>query len=376
MPHDAYESDTGDRDIPDAVHFTSNTPIERKIVLPGKKALNRRGRAICRIMWKHGWSALRIGRIFGVSCTTVDHALAEYRQYYPNDEPENDYFYAGEEYQKAFPEADVDSEGEKWRKRKREEEKKQKQTLSTGRKVFKKPRYAVLADDLASSRRRDSFLDESDAYSRSPSPDAHPPVQRQKAQSTPAVVPSVSLREFLNNTLVLPSALTTPAHIVLFTTIGLSSPSRWHALARAPWAAQLDDALPRLLRSAPASAAIDLAAVDIHILVMSVQRLPRSLPSTHTTTSTPTTSLKAFLRTLPTGIDLSAHTSLFKTQGFTLPRLRFLARGYAGVQCPARRAELQRVIADGLSVGSALVPPGMGLDPLEAMALELALTTG
>ncbi|KAF7309273.1 hypothetical protein MIND_00297600 [Mycena indigotica] len=158
MSHDAYESDTGDRDIPSVDNFLTNTPVERRIFpAKRKKALNRRGRAICRIAYAHDFPIAQIARIFGVAYPTVDHTLQEFRQYHLYDQPENDYYYAGEEWAKAFPRKE--EEVEKERKRKLGKRQGEKISLSTGRRVGKRPRY--------SSPKSDPDDDEGDSSSAS-----------------------------------------------------------------------------------------------------------------------------------------------------------------------------------------------------------------
>ncbi|KAJ7776343.1 hypothetical protein B0H16DRAFT_1506406 [Mycena metata] len=86
-----YESDTGERDNPRCAHFLDNLPVE-KVVYVGhtKKAFNRTGRGICRIMASHGWSYTDIARIFGFSIASVQRAVENVR-YKPRDRVEEDY---------------------------------------------------------------------------------------------------------------------------------------------------------------------------------------------------------------------------------------------------------------------------------------------
>lgn len=58
-----------------------------------KKVLNREGRAICRIVHAHGWSLADIGRVFGVSETSVSRAVDNVRQgrHLPRDRISEDY---------------------------------------------------------------------------------------------------------------------------------------------------------------------------------------------------------------------------------------------------------------------------------------------
>ncbi|KAJ7657263.1 hypothetical protein DFH06DRAFT_1473251 [Mycena polygramma] len=102
-----YESDTGERDIPTCAHFEANEPVERKIgyVVGGtKKAPNRLGRAICRIMAAQpGWSHGAIARIFHVSPASVGRAIDNIHYSGPRDNIEEDYDRVDGEFLKRYP---------------------------------------------------------------------------------------------------------------------------------------------------------------------------------------------------------------------------------------------------------------------------------
>ncbi|KAJ7032948.1 hypothetical protein C8F04DRAFT_1106217 [Mycena alexandri] len=86
-----YESDTGERDNPKCGHFLENRPVEKVIVVGHtRKALNRTGRAICRIMASHGWSYIALAYIFGFSTASIQRAVDNVR-YKPRDRVEEDY---------------------------------------------------------------------------------------------------------------------------------------------------------------------------------------------------------------------------------------------------------------------------------------------
>jgi hypothetical protein len=67
-----------------------------------KKALNRTGRAICRIMDSHQWSHKAIARILLVSDSSVTRAVDNIR-YNPRDRIEEDYDRVDPEFRIHFP---------------------------------------------------------------------------------------------------------------------------------------------------------------------------------------------------------------------------------------------------------------------------------
>ncbi|KAJ7108265.1 hypothetical protein C8R44DRAFT_298693 [Mycena epipterygia] len=98
-----YESDTGERDNPTCANFERREPVKKLIVVGGgKKVLNRKGRAICRIVYAHKWSAAAIANIFGVSESSVSRAL-ENTRYSPPDNVQEDYAKVDPEFRVKFP---------------------------------------------------------------------------------------------------------------------------------------------------------------------------------------------------------------------------------------------------------------------------------
>ncbi|KAJ7128762.1 hypothetical protein C8R43DRAFT_1134343 [Mycena crocata] len=99
-----YESDTGERDNPTCWHFKTNTPVERVIQVQlgyHTRLMNRKGRAICRIVHAHGWSTSRIAVIFGISANPIARALEN--SYQPSDNLAQDYDKAGPDFKVQFP---------------------------------------------------------------------------------------------------------------------------------------------------------------------------------------------------------------------------------------------------------------------------------
>ncbi|KAJ7609959.1 hypothetical protein FB45DRAFT_1122670 [Roridomyces roridus] len=102
---DGYLSDTGERDLPSVNHFQRGKPIVKTIQVPinsSSRALNRKGRAICRIVHAHGWGNSKICAIFGgESARAVAKALNN--DYKPPDDTRLDYDLADPSFREAFP---------------------------------------------------------------------------------------------------------------------------------------------------------------------------------------------------------------------------------------------------------------------------------
>ncbi|KAJ7728314.1 hypothetical protein B0H14DRAFT_3169392 [Mycena olivaceomarginata] len=102
-----YESDTGPRDIPTLSNFETATPVTVVHGNPARggnrKVLNRRGRAICRVMAARGWSCKAIAYIFRISESSVSRAVEN--QFYkpPRDRIEDDLERAGTEFRGELP---------------------------------------------------------------------------------------------------------------------------------------------------------------------------------------------------------------------------------------------------------------------------------
>ncbi|KAJ7636606.1 hypothetical protein FB45DRAFT_1001639, partial [Roridomyces roridus] len=72
-----YESGTGERDNPSCQNFKTKTPVTKHLtLLPTERALNREGRAICRIVFAHNCSEGEIADIFGISSSSVQRATS------------------------------------------------------------------------------------------------------------------------------------------------------------------------------------------------------------------------------------------------------------------------------------------------------------
>ncbi|KAJ6595920.1 hypothetical protein B0H10DRAFT_770581 [Mycena sp. CBHHK59/15] len=125
-----YTSDTGERDNPTCSNFEKNQPVRKIIdvalgyesvtltifcavlmmieimnhwffIRHHTRLLNRKGRAICRIVHSHGWSTPRIALIFGISQNPITRALAN--NYSPPDDVLADYQHVDAEFDVKFP---------------------------------------------------------------------------------------------------------------------------------------------------------------------------------------------------------------------------------------------------------------------------------
>ncbi|KAF7300340.1 hypothetical protein HMN09_00917300 [Mycena chlorophos] len=327
MPCDEPESDTGERDIPTAKHFLSYRPLTPRIVVPpSKKCLNRRGRAIARIMSSHDWKTQEIAYIFGVSDHTIRRMLVP-----KQDRVENDYDYADGEFRKMFP------------------------PMGTYKRVG--------SERAARSRGGSSTADPRPMHKKSRltiSDDESPSLQRGYVDHRPRPMfsDSLPLAEFLDKILGLGDLLelTTPAKLARFEDVGLTvktlrTMSNWPER-------QLVLALRRLLSNTNSAQPSALDWFEISVLATYLSRIKHhEAPDTLAQSIHTAPSLEIFLSNVR-GLDLSAHHSLFASRGLTLELLR------------ARPdwEQLQLMLMKQIDS-----PEGAGLSPVELVALEMAL---
>ncbi|KAJ7636553.1 hypothetical protein FB45DRAFT_1138267 [Roridomyces roridus] len=98
-----HESAIGERDNPTYQNFKTKTPVKKTRTLgPSQRALNREGRAICRIVSAHEWSVRQIAQIFGLSRKVITRAIDN--EYSPPDVVSEDYTHLKDpEFSKQFP---------------------------------------------------------------------------------------------------------------------------------------------------------------------------------------------------------------------------------------------------------------------------------
>ncbi|KAJ7108987.1 hypothetical protein C8R43DRAFT_1043414 [Mycena crocata] len=106
MAKGTYNRENESRPNPTCWHFERNKPV----VAPepfsqGKKtkvrALNKQGRAICRIVFQYGWTATGLARIFGLPLSAINNALTN--SYSPPDTVAEDYHWVGGEWLEKYP---------------------------------------------------------------------------------------------------------------------------------------------------------------------------------------------------------------------------------------------------------------------------------
>ncbi|KAJ7065786.1 hypothetical protein C8F01DRAFT_1126618 [Mycena amicta] len=364
MARDAYESDTGERDTPECHHFLTKTPVERTVLVPlghSQRVLNRRCRAIVRIVYDGGWNLGAIAKIFGVSRMSIQRCVQDPKR----DEVENDYDYAGEDYRKNFPPRTVRGASQQ-----AEESMDEKEESSTEEKVDLSASTAIPKRTVKKPRLYSS--PPSSPEPEMPAFKVSPPQRAKRSTGKPRpTTPAASLSAFLTYTLALDGIvnLTTTAHLALFHARGFTVP---HLHAIAQWnKADVSETLHRLL-SNKVDGHVHLDAFEVVMLEVSIARLrtnaerpATSFPNINTAPSLPT-----FLVNVH-GFDLSAHIPLFLAAGFTLDRLRALS----SLRLTASLAVLYEALARSLQRGSFLVDSQaqMGMSPLEIIALEFAL---
>ncbi|KAJ7049515.1 hypothetical protein C8F01DRAFT_1183047 [Mycena amicta] len=366
MARDAYESDTGERDIPTVDNFLKRQPMKRVIEVPrGRRNLNRTGRAIARIVHANGYGQHKaVGVIFGVGKETIRLCVSksEYKQRYPHDELKNDYDYAGEDFRKHFPAlekrlAEADDSEEDCEEKK----KKPAQRLLTcqRRKVKKRRRHSVPSSSSESeSNDEPAVRSPSSALSTPPREDLIPATNLPPSVSTPGPASPASFQQTLglSGTFCL-----TPARIALLDARGLTMQGLYTV---AQWTdAEISNAMPRLLLEkiddhVPMDV-FEVVMLEIALRKLRVEAAPPPTQTIHTAAS-----LRAFLPAVH-GFNLVVHLPFFLAQGFTLERLRILST------VPA--ASLCEILACGLQRGGRQVQVSGGLSQLEVIALEFAL---
>ncbi|KAJ7108993.1 hypothetical protein C8R43DRAFT_1043428 [Mycena crocata] len=102
----AYNRENAALPTPTCWHFETNTSIVIPATDVGMKerhmrGLTAQGRAICRIMYAHGWYAARIAAMFGISQGPIARAIRN--TYSPPDDLSRDYHFAGGEFFEKYP---------------------------------------------------------------------------------------------------------------------------------------------------------------------------------------------------------------------------------------------------------------------------------
>ncbi|KAF7308074.1 hypothetical protein MKEN_01169700 [Mycena kentingensis (nom. inval.)] len=251
MPRDAYESDTSERDIPTCADILARRRVQPVVgfhVGGGKKALNRRGRAVARILHTHGWDDEAIAGVFGIGKATImRHCTGpRWKQVHPRDEEANDYDYAalgGEDFSVHFPPLAVPIPVP----RKKRGGKRKKVTAIVQPEVVAETDDEILTDSSELTPPPPTRTVKKPRI-RTPTPTPEP----QNKPLFPSALPP-TLPIFLESTLELKGAmsLSRPKHLAAFNAAGLTV-ARAYIIAQWP-DAQLNEALTRVLvRDVPA----------------------------------------------------------------------------------------------------------------------------
>ncbi|KAJ7808758.1 hypothetical protein B0H13DRAFT_2480123 [Mycena leptocephala] len=324
---------------PHLLEFPDQTPIERLTTekkTRGKRAVNRKGRAICRIMQHYGFNDEMLARIFGESKVTIVKVLTNHY----HDDLSEDYQAAGREFQVKFPpRALAESPGRYFRyqhKRSREVDPipgpSTANASSSGVRTVKKPRYPWPADN---GEARPSVQDRRPVTPVAAAAQSAP-FHRKSDNPIRSIVECQPLCQTLREHPVSASSST------LSESPATNQPNLL-PLYRKP--------LPRLTR------------------VLKIQALPlrwRLLQRIHLTQHSlrhrdPRAELSTFLQNV-LGMDFSVHLDLLLAQGIDKQKLRIMARWSSD----ARQRFLHCLLEDGES----LLRGKKGMSLFEIMSLE------
>ncbi|KAF7300421.1 hypothetical protein HMN09_00925800 [Mycena chlorophos] len=369
MPGDAYESDTGERDTPTFSHFARNLPVTKVIGIPlgrGRKALNRKCRAIARIASNNGWSAPAIGHIFNVRPDVILDCVSETRRRkaHRHDETQNDLHYAGEDFSGVFPDAP----------------RKVRNPGPDAKGNLRKPDSSA-SEDNGDERAPESSSSKRKSISSSAPVSPFMTVKKPRLASTfstsfhPAPLPKVPnsvspLQIFFDSIPTLKLIALNPSRLALFAARGFTA--AYLRTIGVQWSGEnISDAVDRLLKH-DVDAHGCLPELDLTILKVGLGTLGQ--PDTQTgpaSTLGSASSLSAFLTSVH-GFDFSVHLASFTRHGLTLERLRELA-----LITPASPAAVYEILSRTLQRKSSANPTTQelekGLSPLEVLALEFCL---
>ncbi|KAJ7082598.1 hypothetical protein C8R44DRAFT_822970 [Mycena epipterygia] len=294
----AYESDTGPRDNPRCSNFENNTPVTRTLeVQMGHytRVLNRKGRAICRIVHQHGWTVPQISHIFG-SRNSIRRALDN--TYCPPDRTSEDYDHVEAEFKERYSplktsriqkKAPLENYSSDERdtgleddlplaalKRPRADTPTDDVTQSdSGSRTAKKPRYQYVAGNAAQTAKPSSRQYASDADSSSvlnvsfirPKPQTSPALNKALPKRPPALL------SFLKSVL----DLDLSQHLPLFTDRGIGDIATLRTMAA--WdRKQLQETLTRVLMGSPdeLGGRTGLTALEIVSLELAIRNLGKT----------------------------------------------------------------------------------------------------
>ncbi|KAJ7108303.1 hypothetical protein C8R44DRAFT_744244 [Mycena epipterygia] len=373
-----YESDTGERDNPTCANFERREPVKKLIVVGwGKKVLNRKGRAICRIVYAHKWSPAAIANIFGVSDTSVSRAL-ENTRYNPPDNVQEDYAKVDPEFRVKFPPLEAPQVLPQRAAKLNFYSKIIKSSPDLGTAltspVVKKPRYGKDESEekrlMSASPSLSRASTQSQARSFAPvlGDSGSAPLPRRahlpaRSSNPQASLPTLSsfLKHVKPGTLAVQSDFDLSKHHALLEAQGFSM-SRLAIVAT--WGRDaIAEAVSRLLMGSEGGRR-GLSARHAILLELAVPKLkPQGFgpPASHANS---TATLASFLKNVM-GLDLSAHQELFEAQDFDVDDLRKIATW--------DRADIQEILSRALEGDKTVIGGRKGMKPLEVFAVELAI---
>ncbi|KAJ6480489.1 hypothetical protein C8R47DRAFT_1135977 [Mycena vitilis] len=431
-----YASDTGERDVPTCAHFEANRPVEKLIDVPhAKKVLNRKGRAVCRIVASYGWSDKEIGRIFGVSYMTVFRAV--HNTYTHRDRIEDDYKWASPDFLEKYPplsqdgplpapeiirldesdDEELDSSGRPQREAKTKCRSRIKKVADGENEVLESPvtpqkrshedytapvttnAAGTLQTGSPAKRSRYGDSASSGGHSQGSTPSSSsqrsytfpgsanvriipPPLPARLPPRLPLPLPKVPLppnqttRSELEVFLKTWTSVDFVPHCELLIAQGFTL-ARLHTLAT--WSkAEIEQAVHRLLtgkRGVTAMASVRFEFAVQKLTSTPPARAPRLrsiLPRPSSDATNGGATLHMFLQNVM-GLDLSGHHALLEEQGFDIATLSAMAAWEpAQLQDALARTLLAPATDDARTVSK--LPPGKpGLKALEVLALEFCI---
>ncbi|KAJ7615572.1 hypothetical protein FB45DRAFT_1064449 [Roridomyces roridus] len=386
MSSASSSSAADERDNPTYKNFKTQTPVKKtRTPNPSERALNREGRAICRIASTHQISVSQIARIFRVSYSSVQRAIDN--AYSPRDVVAEDYAHLKDpEFSKHFPpDAAAPTFALKQERHGRKRSESPQTTsdeddsdvpLSLKRKCRAPPPKSVSAAFTAKKPRHFSSFTPSKRNSDSES-HSQPPctststaqLPRRKPRSpaeTKPLFPTSSpttLSAFLKNV----NKIDLSAYRSLLSARGFTL-ERIRIMGETWTDKMVKEAVERgLCEDEEEDERKTLNAIDALTLELEIRKLrgkTGSSPTPIANSGAIPPSLSAFLRNV-VGFDLTEHRALFAVQGLDIDRLCVMREWDA--------EDLREV------VGRALQPREEGagwMSKLEILAVEFALRDG
>ncbi|KAJ7636607.1 hypothetical protein FB45DRAFT_906928 [Roridomyces roridus] len=389
-PGSNHESASDDRDNPTYDNFKTNTPVKKTRTRgPSERALNREGRAICRIVSAHEWPVRKIALIFGISRQVITRAIDN--EYLPPDVVSEDYTHLKDpEFSKHFPPGAV-APRTKFQHRKRsesplttsdEDSSEDESKPSSSRVLLKRkcvgdgrpPPTSVSGAFTAKKPRHFSSSASSGQGSDSDSESLSPPTRPPTSTFIPALPrykPRSSTKTYLLSPILIPTTLSVflksvnqidlSAHLSLLSARGFTL-ERIRIMGAMWTDAMIKQAVERgLCEGEDEDKWKGMSAFDALTLELAIRKLRCKAESSSPNSNSNPATLSAFLSNV-VGFDLTAHRALLESQGFDIDRLRAMREWEEG--------DLREVLARALRPGG---EGEGGMFKLEILAVEFAL---